>query len=414
MHKWLFELTEDLPEDVFVRVVNANGDEICATESTAQSPLHSQDIIVRVLSERSWIVDEWKTQQRSYREMALPLFSSSGEFEGVLFISIPKNYKKELQRLRHDHEVFHWILEISRYVLFESRSEELWSQFRDLFLQLFQVQGGGFLRIANSRVQDFEWFGRFQVPDELRTEMTFAAMTIIENGGKLKSIYFEHEEKVYHVIRYDWVRNCDNWDVLYLFHDPIDDEEATLFLSLMNFYHLAVQVVEQREMLQRKTNEDPLTGVWNRRALESHMETYYALRHPSPAIFVLFDLDHFKQLNDTQGHQTGDIALQEVARYFRTCIRKGDWIARIGGDEWVLVLHEVEPQLRFPQQVREWMESGPFVAHGLGITGGYVEIPQEAVSYQDAYRLADHRLYEGKRGGRNRVVGPNTIVLLTP
>lgn len=405
-------MVEDVPEDMVLLHVDARGTQSWSSPPNEKRSQIIGDLVNQATLQHTWVIREWREQQKTYHGLAFPLFSARGEYQGVISLAFPKNYRKELQRLRHDHEVFHWILEISRYVLFESRSEDLWSQFRDLFLQFFQVQGGGFLKITDLHLQEFEWFGSFQIPSEMKEKMKQAALVPIDSTQNLKSLTFDYNGTVYHVLRHDWIRGRNHRDVLYLFHDPIDEEESAAFLSLMNFYHLAVEVVEQREILQRKTNEDPLTGVWNRRALEAHMEMYYALSHPSPAAFVLFDLDHFKELNDTRGHQAGDIALQEVARHFRKRITKKDWIARIGGDEWVLVLHEVDENFHFSAKVREWMENSPFGSYGLGLTGGYVEIPREAGSYQDAYRLADHRLYEGKRGGRNRIVGPDFTVLL--
>src|SRR5690606_30208671 len=84
----------------------------------------------------------------------------------------------------------------------------------------------------------------------------------------------------------------------------------------------------------------PLTGVHNRRYFEDALEREFdtATRHSWPLSVVFVDLDRFKEINDTFGHQAGDLVLQEVARTLRDCLRDTDIIARYGGDEMVLLL----------------------------------------------------------------------------
>ncbi len=145
---------------------------------------------------------------------------------------------------------------------------------------------------------------------------------------------------------------------------------------------------------------DGLTGLYNRRALEEHMENYFSQISPEPAVGILFDLDRFKQLNDSQGHQAGDRALQAVANYLFGLADKGVLAARLGGDEFVVVVFGMTVTDSFLEQVRQHsLKGSPLARWGMNASLGIVVLPQEARTFGEFYRLADQRMYQAKAAG---------------
>ncbi|WP_038056156.1 GGDEF domain-containing protein [Thermus amyloliquefaciens] len=144
---------------------------------------------------------------------------------------------------------------------------------------------------------------------------------------------------------------------------------------------------------------DPLTGLPNRRALEMAMEREAARVERGEETFalILLDLDDFKRVNDTQGHQEGDRLLKEVAQYLVAHVRQGDLVGRWGGEEFAVLL----PQTKGEEaaQVAERLRAG---LARLGVTGSFgVAVYQGDL--QDLFQKADGALYLAKSAGKDRV-----------
>jgi two-component system cell cycle response regulator len=181
-----------------------------------------------------------------------------------------------------------------------------------------------------------------------------------------------------------------------------------------------VDPVEAR--LHRKLYEaatrDGLTGVYNRRYFRSRMEEEisFAVRHGAHLGLALVDLDRFKEINDTWGHQAGDAFLQEVAGAMLDTVRSEDVVCRFGGDEMAVILRGVAPDTArgFAERLRERVENirldvtdgaGTRCDVGVTVSIGLAVFDPEVHADGDALvAVADQRLYEAKRKGRNRVV----------
>lgn len=153
---------------------------------------------------------------------------------------------------------------------------------------------------------------------------------------------------------------------------------------------------------------DELTGLNNRRAGEQAItrETARALRTERPLSFALFDVDHFKLVNDTYGHAMGDLVLREVARYLLAFLRRGDTAVRWGGEEFLVILADVslEGARSFAERVRKAIELVRVDGVGeITISAGTAElVPGE--DPEEALARADANLYIAKAQGRNRVI----------
>ncbi len=174
---------------------------------------------------------------------------------------------------------------------------------------------------------------------------------------------------------------------------------------------------KQERLLQRlyeSSNRDALTGAYNRKHFDERLlaELAYAARHQSSTALLLFDIDHFKKVNDTYGHAAGDAVLRQVAGVTMTRLRTEDVFARIGGEEFAVLLRGVTTaaSARLAERLRTSISAVPTMFEGrpipITISIGCASILADGqVPQNDALiRKADERLYQAKNGGRNRVV----------
>ena len=158
---------------------------------------------------------------------------------------------------------------------------------------------------------------------------------------------------------------------------------------------------------------DALTGAHNKRYLLEALEKEVSrsVRYSQPLSIVMFDIDHFKKVNDSHGHLAGDAVLAEMGKRIRPRIRKEDLFARYGGEEFCLVLANTScaNAIVFADEVRRIVEREPFRHQGveLSITSsfGVAELANPKMSATDMIAKADEHLYTAKRNGRNQVIG---------
>lgn len=158
-----------------------------------------------------------------------------------------------------------------------------------------------------------------------------------------------------------------------------------------------------RMELREQTIRDPLTGLFNRRFLEESMkhELAYAQRARSSLGVVMLDMDKFKQLNDTYGHEAGDKVLRNVARVLLTNVRAGDVACRYGGDEFIILMPgaTLDATLRKARQLGEQVKTLPNAICSTGVAS----YPEHGLSGEELLRSADTALYRAKAEGGARV-----------
>ncbi len=167
-----------------------------------------------------------------------------------------------------------------------------------------------------------------------------------------------------------------------------------------------------RERLELLAHHDPLTGLCNRANFDEEVEKSVArhARSGSPFAVVFVDLDHFKQVNDEHGHAAGDAALVETARRLTAGTRRSDTVARVGGDEFVLLLDDIGDSARLPvllERIRASLEK-PLgledAACHLSASMGVAVFPADGSDPSSLVRNADAAMYAAKRSGRNCIV----------
>lgn len=188
------------------------------------------------------------------------------------------------------------------------------------------------------------------------------------------------------------------------------------FRQLFNIFGTHIASALQNARLHAQINElairDSLTGMYNRHHLDERMRLAYELsrRYGREMSILMIDIDHFKYINDTYGHQTGDAVLREVSNLIKQRLRSTDILGRYGGEEFIAVLQETgqpgadivaldlvrivaahEIQIGDGRQVR------------VTISAGYAAFPEDALQIESLIALADKGLYQAKHNGRNQV-----------
>ncbi|MCG6656284.1 GGDEF domain-containing protein [Halomonas campisalis] len=187
---------------------------------------------------------------------------------------------------------------------------------------------------------------------------------------------------------------------------PEDADSGVLWHGLM--IDITEQMAEEAR-LRKLSDTDPLTGLPNRRKLINRLNEEVSLcnRHGTPLSFMLLDLDHFKQINDTWGHLQGDQVLTELGTLCRQVLREEDTVGRLGGEEFAVVL-PLTPMVRcrpLAERLRQRIE-----AHDFGIEPGQITVSIGLAEYRlgeprdTLIERADRSLYAAKHQGRNRVV----------
>lgn len=181
-------------------------------------------------------------------------------------------------------------------------------------------------------------------------------------------------------------------------------------VTLMTMQRILASGRALEDELKRLATVDPLTGALNRRSFNEHFdrELHGAMRRQSPLCMALLDLDYFKAVNDSQGHQAGDEALCQFSELCRREARATDIFARFGGEEFVLLMPDTTLEgarsilERLLQAVSRIEVSGPHGSFGFNASAG-VSICHSGDTLDTFMHRADKALYRAKRGGRNRV-----------
>ena len=190
---------------------------------------------------------------------------------------------------------------------------------------------------------------------------------------------------------------------------------------------LCLESALTQERLKRVGLTDSLTGVENRRYFEHRclVEIGQVRRHRQPLACMFLDIDKFKRINDTHGHQSGDEVLRGVANVIQSQLRAGDTIARYGGEEFIVLLPQTNTlnALEIAERIRTAVAAKPFhsqaakevpVTLSIGLAMLPADTATDAIPAQAEMLVAaaDRALYQAKHGGRNRVVGdPATCAL---
>lgn len=166
------------------------------------------------------------------------------------------------------------------------------------------------------------------------------------------------------------------------------------------------------EDLQRVSSADMLTGLYNRHKMDRILneELLARERDARPSSLILIDIDHFKMINDTWGHSTGDEVLTYFAQLLRSRVRATDSCARWGGDEFLVLLPQTSARdaIRITEQIRKSVATADFPGRSFTVSLGVTEY-RPGMTLEGWLAATDECLYWAKRQGRNRIGHPDLI-----
>jgi len=195
--------------------------------------------------------------------------------------------------------------------------------------------------------------------------------------------------------------------------DSFEESSLEMVLDISDFISMSVSNAILYEQTKQLAVTDGLTGISNRPNMEQALQNEFerSMRYGSPLSVVLLDVDHFKGVNDTYGHQKGDEILVAVASLLKKVCRTNDIAARYGGEEFLMILPQSNAQgaFKIAERVREEMMKMNFTGNesnfSVTTSCGVAELDRDFIKNTDQLvAIADHALYEAKNSGRNKTI----------
>ena len=216
-----------------------------------------------------------------------------------------------------------------------------------------------------------------------------------------------------------WVEDLQSTNGSYVNDVPVtksvlrDADFVKIGAAIFKFLSGSGIEASYHEEIYKMTIVDALTGAHNKRYFLEFLEREIArcARYRRPLSLLMFDIDHFKAINDKHGHLTGDYVLREMSRRLLGRVRREELLARYGGEEFAAVLPETDltGARSFGEQVRRLVGEQPFEYEGdtfpVTVSVGVATVEGEDVDVTAFIKVADDNLYKAKREGRNRVIG---------
>lgn len=313
--------------------------------------------------------------------------------------------------------------ELLHMVLYENRADAGWDQ---ICLTLHDPEYN-FHRLLDSTGTALSDFPDLFLTDSLRAlDVVFEAgrQPVLGpyRGRQHAALFRKSEQRLGSVAVLPLIRNRKLIGSLNLGSydwDRFKADSSTDFLEhLAAVLSVCLETSEIRERLRYIGLMDGLTGVNNRRFFDQRLqeEVERARRENVPLGFLFIDLDHFKAINDTHGHQVGDDVLREVARLIREQLRSVDVVARYGGEEFAVLLSQADMALssEIAERIRKHIETGYFgtgehevsVTASIGVATTQDMDATESVESMSHHLVeaADEAVYRAKESGRNRVI----------
>ena len=300
-----------------------------------------------------------------------------------LNISLETRVDNEIQKIKS-------ILDAQDNIVLLSNSTSI-KNVNKRFLEFFQV----------STIEEFSKLSD-NIFDHFIDEYGFISKKTLEG----QNCYYEYIKNLKEVNRVVKIQNSkDEIKVFTINVDNYDDKNDFYVISLTDI----TQLKEKSNLLEYQASHDNLTGLFNRNKFNSLFgkEIRRGLRYSSRLSLVLFDIDFFKVVNDTHGHQVGDEVLKEISTIVNQSVREHDTVVRWGGEEFLILLPEtqVDGANIVAEKIRSRIYEGQLTKKKLNISASFgVTVMHENDSEDSFIARADEALYEAKESGRNKVV----------
>jgi diguanylate cyclase (GGDEF)-like protein/PAS domain S-box-containing protein len=289
----------------------------------------------------------------------------------------------------HDQFTLHEVVlnEIGSYVFVKNRQGE-YLYANQLTLELFNTT----LKELKGKT-DYAFFEPHMLADILKTdEMVFNTGQKVINEERALAVT-DGRVRVYRAIK-----------------QPIIHSKTKQVIGLIGVSTDITDIVELREKLAEQAYTDELTRLYNRRKIWQCFESSYekARQQDSALSCIIIDIDHFKRVNDSFGHDFGDNVIVELANIIHSNLRKSDHCGRVGGEEFLIVLNDTtgKEALDVAERLRhQFLESELNILESpFSLSCGVTQLSPNDSEFLDLYRRADDALYKAKHLGRNRSV----------
>jgi len=300
-----------------------------------------------------------------------------------LNVSLETRVEQEIQKIKS-------ILDAQDNIVIVTNHEEI-TNVNKKFLDYFGVET---LSEFTSKIDN--------IYDLFQEEYGFITKELLQK----QSSWIDYIKKLPEVDRVVKIVNKDDDERIFTINiDNYDEKDDYYVISLTDITELK----EKSNLLEYQASHDSLTGLNNRNKFKDIFgkEMRRGFRYDNDLTIVLFDLDHFKKINDTYGHQVGDEVLKDIAQVVIANVREHDTIVRWGGEEFLLLLPEtdVEGAANVADKIRISIENKKVSSKELNITASFgVTVLKETDNEDSFLSRADEALYEAKDSGRNKVV----------
>ena len=316
-------------------------------------------------------------------------------------------------------------------------TDEAFKVFGQFAPRLFPSESGALYILSPSRnvMESASVWGDFPAgeqvfpPDDCWALRSGRMHYVDEPGSAVRCLHLSASLAVAHLC-VPMAAQGDTLGILHVHGNPVSTPETDALIRPLSLSkrQLATAVAEQvglalanlklRETLRVLSVRDPLTGLFNRRFMQESLEREMrrAARAGKPLGGILLDIDHFKQFNDSYGHEAGDIVLRELGSFLQSQIRGEDIACRVGGEEFLLILPDtsLDVTLQRAEKLREESKRVSILYGGrplssITLSMGVAAFPAHATTSDTILRSADEALYEAKAQGRDRVVVAKAI-----
>lgn len=267
----------------------------------------------------------------------------------------------------------------------------LYSEKPEEFHNRFKKEAKTLLRLKNTDVE--------HILNEVHTQ--------VDQAGEYFGLRIKNTKSIQEILQEANIR-------LSLMNLNFDQMNQELIRTKINLENLTEELEAKNEILANLANMDGLTEIYNHRFFQNTLENEIdrAIRNATQLSLLLIDIDHFKNFNDTYGHQVGDFILKEFSKILKENIRKYDTLARYGGEEFTVILPDTnaEEALAVAEKLRETVDDTTFddnreeyhITASFGVSSA-APATIDNFKKSDLINQADTALYQAKEGGRNQV-----------
>ncbi|WP_131781441.1 diguanylate cyclase [Legionella gresilensis] len=421
-----------------------------ALEDAFSESIAAQEEVARIWKESLHEDDTLKTlkvsvdgEERIYEVSANLIYNEKNEFNSAVqsvrditkrvqeHTELQESYKKleqGMQALEDKNRQITLLVEMSDIMLAANSQEEL-SEVMSRYSARLLDFASGYLYVMHPSKNYLEIISRWGEPSAQDTTFVPEQCWAIRLGRKHHVSSCNQSELICSHIKIDnpeknaflcvpLMAQNDIYGLLYLEllrngTEVLDENHRLLINAFAELAALALANVRLRENLRYQSIRDPLTGLYNRRYLEDFLfkHVHQAERAKSAFSVLMLDLDHFKKINDTYGHDAGDAVLKEFGRILQGIIRIGDIAARYGGEEFVVAFYNIDHKttLTRAESIRQavlrlQVRYGAQQVGPITVSIGVAMYPNDGRTPTELVEAADKALYAAKHNGRNQII----------